>query len=205
MNLQELRPAQADALREVANIGSGHAATALSQMTGARINISVPELRLVPVNSLTASVGARDEVIAAVLLRVLGAIPGRTLLVLSRDSALHLADTLLSRPAGQSQAFGPIEESALMEAGNILASAYLNALSACTGAVLLPSVPVLVIDLCQAVFSTVHAPGIESFDCAFSVETELSVADGHPPIRAQFVLLPEAGTLEEMLRALNLA
>ena len=36
-DLKSLKPVQVDALREVANIGAGHAATALSQMTGSTI------------------------------------------------------------------------------------------------------------------------------------------------------------------------
>ncbi|MGQ0703023.1 MAG: chemotaxis protein CheC, partial [Gemmatimonadales bacterium] len=42
MNSPPLTALERDALREVANIGAGHAATALSQMTGGRIMISVP-------------------------------------------------------------------------------------------------------------------------------------------------------------------
>ena len=42
-----LSSARLDALREVANIGAGHAATALSTLTGTRIMISVPMMRFV--------------------------------------------------------------------------------------------------------------------------------------------------------------
>jgi hypothetical protein len=41
-----LKELQLDALREVANIGAGHAATALSQMTNRTIMIAVPEVNV---------------------------------------------------------------------------------------------------------------------------------------------------------------
>ena len=43
-DVRSLKPEQLDALREVANIGAGHAATALSTMTGQAIMINVPTI-----------------------------------------------------------------------------------------------------------------------------------------------------------------
>ena len=55
-DVRDLKALQLDALREVANIGAGHAATALSQMTNRTIMISVPE-----VNILRARGGRRSS------------------------------------------------------------------------------------------------------------------------------------------------
>ena len=67
-----------DALREVANIGAGHAATALSQMTGRRIMISVPEVSVRRLEEVALLVGPPDTVIAGVLMHVMGDLTGRT-------------------------------------------------------------------------------------------------------------------------------
>lgn len=47
-DVRDLKELQFDALKEVANIGAGHAATALSQMTNKKIMISVPEVTVTP-------------------------------------------------------------------------------------------------------------------------------------------------------------
>jgi chemotaxis protein CheC len=45
-DVRDLKALQIDALREVANIGAGHARRPLSQMTDRRIMISVPQINI---------------------------------------------------------------------------------------------------------------------------------------------------------------
>jgi len=156
-DVRDLKELQLDALKEVANIGAGHAATALSQLTDRRIMINVPEISITRLEDIPASYGDPEAVVAAVLMHVLGDLTGRTLLLLPEDNAHLLCDLLLRRPPGTSDTIGQLEESSLKEAGNILAGAYLNALSDFMGMMLLPSVPSLVVDLAGAVLTTAAA------------------------------------------------
>ena len=149
-DVRDLKELQLDALREVANIGAGHAATALSQMTNRTIMIDVPEVNVRQLEEVADLFGAPDDVAAAVLMNVMGDLTGRTLVLIPKPSALVLCDILFRRAPGTTQQLGPMEESGLKEAGNILASAYLNALSDFMGMMLIPSVPSLVIDLIAA-------------------------------------------------------
>jgi chemotaxis protein CheC len=120
---------QLDGLREVANIGAGHAATALSSLTNRRIGVDVPEIRVVRLEDVASLMGEPDEVVAAVLMQVLGDATGRTIQVFSGDSASRLTGILLGRdPVPFPTGFGELEQSALKEVGNILVGAYLNAL-----------------------------------------------------------------------------
>src|SRR5690606_4665748 len=121
IDVRELGALQLDGLREVANIGAGHAATALSQLTNRRITVDVPEIRVVPLESVPELIGKPDEAIAAVVMQVLGDLTGRTVQVFPGATASRLAGILLDRhhvpfPEG----FGEIEQSAIREAGNIL-------------------------------------------------------------------------------------
>src|SRR3954454_9396250 len=93
--LQTLKAIQLDALREVANIGAGHAATALSQMVGETIMISVPTINVARLEEIPPQVAAPDEPVAAVLMHMLGDLTGRTLLVFPRRTAMRLAALLL--------------------------------------------------------------------------------------------------------------
>src|SRR5437773_10738612 len=145
-DVRDLKERQIDALREVANIGAGHAATALSQLTNCRIMISVPQINIARLEEVPDLLGNPQDV-AAVLMHMLGDLTGRTLLLFPESAGRRLCDMLLRRPIGTTAVYDALEQSCLKEAGNILAGAYLNALSDFMGMLLLPSVPSLVVDL----------------------------------------------------------
>src|SRR6202034_1598670 len=146
-DIRSLKANQLDALREVANIGAGHAATALSQMTGGTIMISVPTINIARLEDVPPQISEPEEPVAAVLMNMLGDLTGRTLLVFPRATAVRLAEIMLTRPRGSHFELGEIEQSAIKEAGNILSGAYLNALSEFMGLMLLPSPPSLAVDI----------------------------------------------------------
>lgn len=200
-----LTPVQRDALREVANIGAGHAATALSQMTGSTIMISVPTVHVAPLREVGPQLAPGEDPVAAVLMDMMGDLTGRTLLVFPKATVMRVAERMLRRPLGSSVALGALERSAVMEAGNILSGAYLNALSDFMGLVLLPSPPALAVDQARAVVT----PAFLRLDAAaaeyvFVVETEFLVQDVAERLRGFFLLLPDPPSLRAILRATRL-
>src|SRR5919112_2367223 len=112
-DIRSLKALQLDALREVANIGAGHAATALSQMVGGTIMISVPTINVSRLEDIPPQVAEPDEPVAAVLMHMLGDLTGRTMLVFPRRVAIRLAELMLHRPAGSSKEMGALEQSAI--------------------------------------------------------------------------------------------
>jgi chemotaxis protein CheC len=203
-DVRALKDSQLDAMREVANIGAGHAATALSQMTNRRIMITVPRVNIRPLEEACEIVGTPDEVIAAVLMHMMGDLTGRALLMFPQRAARALCDILLGRQPGTTQAFGEMEQSSLKEAGNILASAYLNALSDFMGMMLVPSVPSLVIDLSGAVLTSAHLNFGHEQDYAFCVETSFRVEGASEPLGGHFLLLPDIASLRSIFDAIRL-
>ena len=137
-----LSTARLDALREVANIGAGHAATALSTLTGTRIMISVPMVNIVPPGDFVPELSPGAEIVA-VQMAMSGDIAGQTVFLLDVHAGIRLAERMLRRNRGTSAGLGKLEQSALNEAGNILAGAYLTALSDFLGMRLLLSPPSL--------------------------------------------------------------
>jgi chemotaxis protein CheC len=99
-DVRDLEEIQFDALREVANMGAGHAATALSQMTNSRIMVNVPKLQIVRLENVPGLIGDPAMVVAAVMMHLLGDLTGRTLLIFPRASAARLSEILLHRPEG---------------------------------------------------------------------------------------------------------
>ncbi|HKO17246.1 MAG TPA: chemotaxis protein CheC [Gemmatimonadaceae bacterium] len=204
-DIRALKAIQLDALKEVANIGAGHAATALSQMIGGTIMISVPTINISRLEDIPPQVAEPDEPVAAVLMHMLGDLTGRTMLVFPRPSALRLAELMLRRTAGSSTDFGEMEQSAIKEAGNILSSAYMNALSEFMHLMLLPSPPSLAIDMSTAVLTTAYLQFGTDKDYVFCVESEFMMTDVDERLRGFFLLLPDPASLQAILRAVRVA
>jgi chemotaxis protein CheC len=203
-DVRDLKASQLDAMREVANIGAGHAATALSQMTNRKIMITVPRVNIRPLEEASDIVGTPDQVTAAVLMHMMGDLTGRALLMFPEGAAKTLCDFLLRRELGTTQTFGDMERSSIKEAGNILASAYLNALSDFMGMMLVPSVPSLVIDLNGAVLTSAHLNFGHDRDYAFCVETSFRVEGTDDPMGGHFLLLPDVASLRSIFDAIRL-
>ena len=204
-DIRSLKAIQLDALKEVANIGAGHAATALSQMIGGTIMISVPTINISRLEEIPPQVAEPDEPVAAVLMHMLGDLTGRTMLVFPRPAALRLAELMLHREPGASQELGEMEQSALKEAGNILSSAYMNALSEFMHLMLLPSPPSLAVDMSTAVLTTAYLQFSNQKDYVFCVESEFMMVQMGERLRGFFLLLPDPASLQALLRAVRVA
>jgi chemotaxis protein CheC len=199
-----LKALQLDALREVANIGAGHAATALSQMVGQTIMISVPTINMAKLEDVPSQVDEDDEPVAAVLMHLLGDLTGRTLLVFPRKTAFRLAELMIRRPSAGGE-FTEMEQSALKEAGNILSSAYANALSEFMGMMLLLTPPSLAVDMSPAVLTTAYLQFGSDRDFVFCVESEFLMTGENERLRAFFLLLPDPASLQAILKAMRIA
>jgi chemotaxis protein CheC len=204
-DIRSLKAIQLDALREVANIGAGHAATALSQMTGDTIMISVPTINIARLEDVPPQISGPEEPVAAVLMNMLGDLTGRTLLVFPRPTAIRLSELMLRRPARADGELGELEQSAIKEAGNILSGAYLNALSDFMGLMLLPSPPSLAIDMSSAVLTTAYLQFGTDRDYVFCVESEFHMQEMAEKLRGFFLLLPDVASLHAILRAVRVA
>jgi chemotaxis protein CheC len=206
IDVRELGTLQLDGLREVANIGAGHAATALSQLTnGRRIMLDVPRTLILRLEDVPELTGTPDEPVAAVLMRVLGDISGRTMQIFPAQTASRLASILLRRKeVAFPEGFGDVEQSALKEAGNILAGAYLSALSDFLGMIILTSVPGLAIDLAGAVLTSSFLNFGEVDDYVLCIDTIFRMDEQREALRGHFLLLPDRAALQVILRTIRL-
>lgn len=202
--MRSLTPRQLDALREVANIGAGHAATALSEMTGRTIMISVPSLAVSAVGDVPHRIVAGEEPVAAVRMGVAGDLTGVTALLFPHDSALRVAELMARREVGSFTAIGAFEQSAIQEAGNILGSAFLNALSEFMGMTLLPTPPSFSVDTARAALAETARASRASGAQVFVIETEFFLWERQEPLHGFFFLLPDVASLDHILRAVRL-
>lgn len=200
-DMLKLSTLQLDALKEIGNVGAGNSATALSQIINRKIDMTVPQVAIMPLGDVPDVVGGPDAMVAGVYLRVFGPAPGSILFLLPRESAFYLVDMLMGREQGYTKSLTSMDESALMEIGNILAGAYLNALSYFTNLTLLPSIPALAMDMAGAILSVILIQLGQMGDHALVIETEFTTEfDG---VKGHFFLIPDPGSLNTILAAIG--
>jgi chemotaxis protein CheC len=202
MRFSSLTTHQLDALRDVGNVGMGHAATALSQLTGKTIHLEVPRVRLTDTTCMTGLIGEAERQAVGIHLRMLGAAQGYLLMIFPQENALRIVNNLLPRRQTDGGEFSDLELSALKEVGNILASAYLNALGGLLRMTLIPSVPILDIDSAEKVIAGALAEFGDVGGTALMLDTEFFSREER--ISSKLFLLPAPSSLNVILNALGL-
>jgi chemotaxis protein CheC len=187
-----------DALREVSNIGSGTAATALSSLLGRPVDVSVPAVYALPLADAVDAVGVAEEDVTAVLVHVTGEMETMVVLLFGLADAETL--TTLLGVAGDPE----MSMSALSEIGNILAASYLGAISMMTGLALEPEPPLAIQDMLGAVVASVLALGARDTDTALLLDSQLTVEDADTKFAFMFLLSPGADGVGELLARLGI-
>jgi chemotaxis protein CheC len=201
MTFNRLTDGQLDALKEISNIGMGHAATALSQLIGETVRLRVPRVSVTDIAQVPELLGGSERVVIGITLQVLGDARGNILLIFPEKSARQLLARLLRRKETELE-LNEISGSTLKEVGNILASAYLNALGSLLHMTLIPSIPLLAHDMAGAVVDHVLIELSMAGDLALMVDTVFQGdSPDQKPIKGHFFLLPDPGSLDLVLRA----
>jgi chemotaxis protein CheC len=196
----KLSSVQVDAMQELGNIGAAHAATTLSQMLSSPVEMSVPKIRVVDIAQLADNIG--DESAALVVFELQGEIPhgGYIIFYISRKSAVRLTNTMLGL-TDPDRPLNEMDESALLEIGNIMASAFLDATAELLGFIMLPSPPSLTIDMAHAAMQSLIAQMQEEIDEVMLFSTEL-MCEEHK-IDSDLIMMPETSMLKTFVERLE--
>ncbi|EJO5346093.1 chemotaxis protein CheC [Clostridium botulinum] len=197
MDYNNMTPLQLDALKEVSNIGTGNAATALSQLLGKKIDMNVPDINIVPFEEVMTEIG-EEKVAVGVLVRVLGDTPGNILFVFEKSTALDLVHRLTGMHEEELSEMG---NSVMCEIGNIISASYMNAISKFTNLTITPSVPAVSYDMLGAILSTTFIEAGQYNEHVLDIETVFK-EDGSE-ISGHFYYIPMPGSLEKILNTLG--
>ena len=187
---------QLDALRELANIGSGTASTALSAMLGRSVDISVPKAQALPFAEAVEAAGPAEQDITAIVLGIIGEMQGTVLLLVPPADADAMCRMLGVEPDDE------FALSALGEIGNIVGTSYINALASMTGMEIEPTPPSTATDMLGALVASVLAGHAHAGDIALMLDSELAVEDSDCSI--SFMLVPSEDGVGELLERLGL-
>jgi chemotaxis protein CheC len=188
---------QLDALRELANIGSGNASTALSSMLGRSVDISVPKAQALPFAEAVEAAGPAEQDITGIVLGIIGEMQGTVLLLVPPADADAMCRMLGVEPDDE------FALSALGEIGNIVGSSYINALASMTGMDIEPTPPSTATDMLGALVASALAGAAMESDIALMLDSNLLVEGEDCSI--SFLLVPDQGGVDLLLSRLGLS
>ncbi|MFO7819579.1 MAG: chemotaxis protein CheC [Halanaerobacter sp.] len=200
--LSELGPIQLDALKEVASIGAGNAATSLSNMLNGKIKMTVPEVNIMPVDQIPEIMGGPENLVVAMLVEIEGDVEGGVLFALDTTGANRLVELLTGQGVNIEENLGELETSALKEIANILTGSNLNAFSQMLDLTIMPDVPSLAYDMAGAILEVCFIELGQVGDYGLVIETEFK-SDSAQGINGNFFLIPDPDSLEIMLKKLG--
>ncbi len=201
MSLEQVSSTYLDVLREIGNIGAGNAMTALSQMLQCKVDMRVPQVKLLEFKEVGELMGGEDQVMVGVFLAVEGDITGSMMFLVEQKSAKHLVNKIMMGMASEGEEFTEMELSAMQEVGNIITGAYLNSLSTLTNLKIFPSPPELTVDMAGAILSV---PAIQFGILGDNILLIQSQFFDEVEIDGYFILIPDLESYSKILGALGM-
>ena len=202
MSLEKVTENYFDVLREIGNIGAGNAMTALSQVLQCKVDMQVPQVKLLEFKDVGALMGGEEQIMVGIYLAVEGDITGSIMFLVKQDSAKHLVNKIMMGMGGsEGPGLNEMELSAMKEVSNIITGAYLNSLSALTNLKIYPSPPELAVDMAGAILSV---PAIEFGAIGDKILLIQSQFYDDTMIDGYFILIPDLESYAKILRSLGM-
>ncbi|WP_297469110.1 chemotaxis protein CheC [Thermococcus sp.] len=194
-NLDEIAKS---ALVETFNIGASRAADALSEMTGLTVNITVPEIEITSIKAVPEKVG--EDVKIAVYIGLSGGFEGHAFFFMDFEDALRMFDLMMGQEPGTTKEFDEMVQSAVMEAGNILISAFANALSEFLGTEINQTPPEMAIDFTPAILDFALADVGQHCDYTMLLQTTISMQNVQ--FKEHFTIIPHPASMKKIVETL---
>ena len=201
MSLEQMTDNYMDVLKEIGNIGAGNAMTALSQMLQSKVDMQVPQVRLLEFSEVGAIVGGEEQLMVGVLLGVEGDITGSIMFLVELGAAKGLVKKIMMGYESGQPGLDEMETSAMQEVSNIITGAYLNSLATLTNLRIYPTPPSLTVDMAGAILSV---PAIEFGILGDKILLIQSRFFDEVEIDGYFVLIPDLESYQKILSALGI-
>lgn len=198
---EEINEMEKDIFKEIGSIGGGNAATALSSLLSAKVNMLVPRVEILEFNEAMAKLGDPEEIVAAVMVQLSGELQGIMLFTAPGEFTDEVVFRMFGKTKVSLLELDEIDISALTEIGNIVISSYINALSALTGVEVELSVPQLAVNMLGGIMSLPmammgqHSDGIMMVTGEFDIEGKA--------LRSGMLLLPDVESLNILMKKLG--
>lgn len=200
-NYDELNMLEIDTLREVGSIGTGNAATALSQLLGQPVRITMPEVRIMGYNEAIEWIGGPETITAGVLVKMSGEMNGIMLSVQPLEFVNLVLKSMLGEQVSEYIKMNEFQQSALVEVGNIMISTFINALSSLADIEMFLTVPSFTVDMQGAIITVPMAEYGGQTDYLMTIGATFACDNREVPCR--LLLSPDLLSLNFLLRKLG--
>ena len=200
INVDNLNNFMIDVLKELGNIGAGNAATALASMISKKIDMKVPNVRIMEFKDVAEILGGEENLVIGIYFELMEDIVGNMMFALDLDSAINLTNILYNRKKDNKE-LDEMDISALSEVGNIIASSYANSLSSLTGLKMYISIPSISIDMAGAILSVPAIQYGHVSDHALMIETVFE--EEQNLVAGNLFFLPDLSSFDKILIALG--
>lgn len=198
---EDLSGLELDALREVGSIGTGNAATSLSSLLGCLVRIQMPEVRIMEYNEAIDWIGGPEVITAGVLVRMSGEVNGIMLSVQQLEFINLVLQRMIGRTAADYSEITEVEQSVLIEVGNIMISSFINALSGLADITTRLTVPAFAVDMQGAILTVPMAEYGGQSDYIMTISSDF-VCDGQE-VPCRLLLSPDILSLNFLLKKLG--
>ena len=185
-------------LNTIASEGIKNAADGFSGMVGRRIEVSNPEIELVPLLTIPKIVGGLEDDAVGVYLRFEGDMMGQIMMIIPHQKALELVDLLMGLEKGTTKRLGSLERSALGELGNLCGTFFLNSIAKTVGASFRPSPPAIMVDMLGAILDIVVATAGGVNEHVLLMHANFM--DGIRFVETDFWVIPDMKALNNLLK-----
>ncbi|MBQ8787374.1 MAG: chemotaxis protein CheC [Oscillospiraceae bacterium] len=202
-NVEQLQDMHLDVLKEIGNIGSGNAASALAELIQCETDITVPSVKMLDFSEAVNFLGGPENVAIGMLVGIKGDITGMMLYVLQHSFASKMTSTLFGSEIEDLTNMNEMETSFISEVGNIMAASYVNAISQLTGMMIDISVPNMTVDMVGAILSVPAVEFAQVGNKVLFIDDGFVIGDGE--IKSNMILVPEMHSLETLFTRLGVS
>lgn len=191
-----------DVLKEIGNIGSGNAASALSSMLDRKVDMNLPKVKILDVQELAEILGGPEKQVVGILFNLSEEFQGMMMFITEKQFAHLVLNVLMNKHFEKFEDLDEMDISAIKEVGNIMVSSYMGAISMLTNMRIALSPPGIAIDMVGALLN-VPAVEIEKYgDKALFIQD--GFIDGENQVTSYLLLIPEVGYLKKIFQVLGM-
>ncbi|MCL2036880.1 MAG: chemotaxis protein CheC [Oscillospiraceae bacterium] len=198
---EDLSDVHIDVLKEIGNIGSGNASTALSAMIGREIVISMPEVKFLGFQEAIEKNGSPEETVASVLVRLKNDVEGMILLIVEHEFATNVLNIFFGEKQIELVELNDDDISALTEIGNIMSHSYINAIATLAGLNIGVDTPSFAVDMFGAIMSVPIIEFGEVGEKLLCIDKIIEI-DG-VKMKSNMLLIPTVESLEKLFGKLG--
>lgn len=200
-NVEELQDMHLDVLKEIGNIGSGNAASALSTMLNCETDISVPDVKLLNFSDAIGFLGGPENIAIGMLVNLCGDISGMMLYILQHSCASKMTSAIFGSEIQDLLNLNEMEQSFISEVGNIMSASYINAIASLTGLIIDISVPQMCVDMVGAILSVPAVQFAQVGNKVLFIDDSFVI--GGCAVQSNMILVPEMNSIEMLFNKLG--